>query len=456
MPSQTIYRKGGMEAKTLHRFIAATPGVFHGETVRQGIVFPYSSTDSTGFSQTIEVEGHLIDSMILTRILDEVMDRGGDFEFLDFVVGRRKDDYSHASLRVTARNKEHLGSILGELYRLGATAPEAPEAEYRPAPKDGVLPADFYSTTNHPTSVNLGGAWVEVEDLMMDKQIVVDPSAQRACCRPIGQVKEGDLIVTGEKGLRITPPERPREGVGVFEFMGSEVSSERPSLSLVRKIAGEITETTNEGGKIVVVAGPAVVHTGAAPSLASMVRRGYVQALLAGNALAVHDVEYALYGTSLGVELDNGMRRREPRNHIAAINEVNRAGSIRSLIKEGRLRNGIFYELEAHGVPYALAGSIRDDGPLPEVIRDTAEAQRRYKELVRGADFVLMLASTLHSIAVGNMISSRVKVVCVDINPAVVTKLSDRGTSHAAGVVSDVGAFLPLLAGELAGAHPKR
>jgi len=394
--------------------------------------------------------------MILSRILDEVMDQGGDFEFLDFEVGRRKDDYSHAVLKVTARNEEHLASILGELYRLGATTPEEPEAEYSPAPMDRVLPSDFYSTTNHPTSINLGGTWVEVEDLMMDKQIVIDPAARRARCWPIGLIKKGDLIVTGEWGLRIKPPERPREGVGVFEFMGSEVSSERPSLSLVRKIAGEIVETIREGGRIAVVAGPAVIHTGAAPSLAAIIRGGYVHVLLAGNALAVHDVEYALYGTSLGVELDNGASRREHRNHIAAINEVNRAGSIRALIEEGRLRSGIFYELEKRGVPYALAGSIRDDGPLPEVIRDTAEAQGRYKELVRGSNFVLMLASTLHSIAVGNMISSRVKVVCVDINPAVVTKLSDRGTSHAAGVVSDVGAFLPLLAGELLKSQPKR
>jgi len=417
----------------------------------QGIVFPVSDIEKSGFSQIIEVEGHLIDSMILTRILDEIMDQRGDFEFLDFKVGRRKDDYSSTRIQVNARSQKHLDSILGELYRLGATTPETPYVEFKPAPEDGVLPEDFYSTTNHPTSVNLSGKWVEVNDLMMDKQIVIDPVNGRACCKPINQIRKAELVVTGERGLRIKPPERPREGIGVFEFMNSDVSSEKPSISLIRKIAEELRETAKNEGKIAVVAGPAVIHTGAAPSLAKMVELGYVDALLAGNALAVHDIEYALYGTSLGVELDNGMKRREPRNHIAAINEVNRAGSIRALVDEGRLRSGIFHQLLLRGIPYVLAGSIRDDGPIPEVIRDTAEAQSRYKELVRDVDFVLMLASTLHSIAVGNMLSSRVKVVCVDINPAVVTKLSDRGTSHSIGIVSDVGAFLPLLVNELEG-----
>ncbi len=383
--------------------------------------------------------------MILTKILDEIMDQRGEFEFIDFKIGKHKNDYSSTRIQIIGKNQEHLDYILKEVFRLGAKTPETPEVEYKPATQDMTLPVDFYSTSNHPTSIYLGSGWVEVEDLMMDKQIVVDPERRSAYCKPIGQVRRGDLVVTGERGIRIKPPERPREGVGVFEFMNSDVSSEKPSISLIRKIAKELRETAENGGKIAVVAGPAVIHTGAAPSLAKLIELGYVDALLAGNALAVHDIEYALYGTSLGVELDNGMRRREPRNHIAAINEVNRAGSIRALIDEGRLRSGIFYQLVKKDIPFVLASSIRDDGPIPEVIKDSVEAQRRYKELVRDVDFVLMLASTLHSIAVGNMLRSSVKVVCLDINPAVVTKLSDRGTSQAVGIVSDVGAFLPLL-----------
>ncbi len=387
--------------------------------------------------------------MILSRILDEIMDRRGDFEFQNFTVGKRKNDYSSASILIYGDSREHLDGIVDEVLRLGAVMPTTPEVEYEASPRDMVLPDGFYSTTNHPTSVYLDGGWVEVEGLMMDKQIVVDPAARRARCKPIGQVKAGDLVVVGERGIRIKPPERPREGVGVFEFMNGEVSPERSATNIIRRIAKELHGTKARGGRVVVVAGPAVIHTGAAPHLARMVELGYVDALLAGNALAVHDVECALYGTSLGVDLSDGGKRKEPRNHISAINEVIKAGSIKALVDAGRIRGGIFYQLTVGSVPYALAGSIRDDGPIPEVIRDSGEAQRRYKELVKDADFVVMLATTLHSIAVGNMLPSTVKVVCVDINPAVVTKLSDRGTGQAVGVVSDVGAFVPLLIGEL-------
>jgi len=387
--------------------------------------------------------------MILTKILDEIMDRKGDFEFQDFTIGRGKNDYSTTSILIFGNGKEHLDGIVDEVLRLGAVMPTTPEVEYEVAERDMVLPDGFYSTTNHPTSVYLGGEWVEVEGLMMDKQVVVDPVAKRAWCKPIGQVKQNDLVVVGERGIRIKPPERPREGVGVFEFMNGEVSSERPATSIIRRIAKELHETKERGGRVVIVAGPAVIHTGASPYLARMVELGYVDALLAGNALAVHDVECALYGTSLGVDLGDEGKKKEPRNHISAINEVIKAGSIKALVDAGRVRSGIFYQLTVKGVPYALAGSIRDDGPIPEVIKDSGEAQRRYKELVKDADFVIMLATTLHSIAVGNMLPSTVKVVCVDINPAVVTKLSDRGTSQAVGVVSDVGAFVPLLINEL-------
>ena len=387
--------------------------------------------------------------MILTKILDSIMDHQGDFEILEFIVGKRKDDQSHARLQVIGESPEHLNTILRELFRLGATVPETPEVSYTPAPRDMVLPDDFYSTTHHSTSVYMGGEWVEVEGLMMDKQIVLEAGEGRAYCKPIRLVKAGDLVVTGEKGIRIRLPERPREGVGTFEFMTSDVSPEKPAALIIKKIAEDLHRTAEEGGKIVVVAGPAVVHTGGSPSLARLIELGYVDAVLSGNALAVHDVEYALFGTSLGVELGEGATTNGYRNHISAINEVNKAGSLRALIESGRLKEGIFYQLIKKDVPFALASSIRDDGPIPEVIQSSVEAQTRYMELVKGADFVIMLASTLHSIAVGNMLTSQVKIVCIDINPAVVTKLIDRGTSQAVGIVTDVGTFLPLLVSEL-------
>jgi len=406
--------------------------------------------DAESNSDEVEVEGHLIDSMILTRIFDRIMDLGGEFEVKEFIIGRRKTDYSYARLLVKGRDPEHLDRILKELYMLGAVRSRPVEARLEPAPSDMVLPDKFYSTTSHPTWIYLSGRWIEVENSMMDKVIVVDKRIRRAYCKPIREVRRGDLIVVGEEGVKVKPPERPRESLGVFEFMVSKASPEKPSTSMIHRIAGDLYKARRRGERIIVVAGPAVVHTGASDALAGMIRLGYVHALLAGNALAVHDVERALFGTSLGVNLENGTSSLgSHRNHIAAINEVYKAGSLKAMVDKGILKNGIIYECIHRGVPYVLAGSIRDDGPLPEVITDTVEAQLRYMEALKGAGIVLMLASMLHSIAVGNLLPSTVKIICVDINPAVALKLLDRGTAQAVGVISDVGVFLPLLLREL-------
>ncbi|MEM3607753.1 MAG: TIGR00300 family protein [Candidatus Bathyarchaeia archaeon] len=404
-------------------------------------------------SEEVEVEGHLIDSMVLTRIFDRIMDLGGEFEVKEFTIGRRKTDYSYARLLVKGRDPEHLDRILKELYRLGAVQSRPAEAGIEPAPSDMILPDGFYSTTSHPTWIYLSGRWIEVENLTMDKVIVVENKGAgnvRAYCKSIREVEKGDLIVIGERGVRVKPPERPREGLGVFEFMSSRASPEKPSTSIILRIAEDLYKAKHGGERIVVVAGPAVIHTGASDALAGMIRLGYVHALLSGNALAVHDVEKALFGTSLGVDLKNGTSSLGGhRNHIAAINEVYKAGSLKAMVDKGILKNGIMYECIHRGVAYVLAGSIRDDGPLPEVITDTIKAQQEYMKALRRAGIVLMLASMLHSIAVGNLLPSTVKIICVDINPAVALKLLDRGTAQAVGVVSDVGVFLPLLLREL-------
>jgi len=388
--------------------------------------------------------------MILSRILDRIMDLNGEFEILEFRVGKRKPDPSYAKLLIRGKNESHLRSMLTELYRLGASPPKPIEAKLTPALKDKVLPDDFYSTSNNPTSIYLKGQWIDVNNLMMDKVIAVDLTKKTAQCKRICDVEKGDLIIVGEEGVKVKPPERPREGVGIFEFMASRASSEKPSAPIVKQIAEDIYNIKNKGGKIVVVAGPAVVHTGAAPSLAKMIRIGYINALLAGNALAVHDVEYALYGTSLGLNLENGTKTlRGNRNHIAAINEIMKAGSLKKAVEKGVLTKGIMYECIQNNVPYVLAGSIRDDGPLPDVITNNIQAQQQYKELLTNVDLVLMLGSMLHSIAVGNLLPATVKTVCVDINPAVATKLMDRGTAQAIGIVTDIGTFLPMLTEEL-------
>jgi lysine-ketoglutarate reductase/saccharopine dehydrogenase-like protein (TIGR00300 family) len=398
----------------------------------------------------IEVEGHLIDSMILTRIWDRIMELGGDFETLEFRVGKHKTDTSYAKIVVKGRSPEHLEDILKEIYPLGAVPFEVAEVAVAPAPADRVFPDNFYSTTNNPTQVYFNGKWIEVEGMMMDKVIALDAEAKRAVCKPIREVKKDDLIVVGEEGVRVKPPERPRESTGIFKFMSSGSSSEKPAAAVIRQIAQDLYNVKKSGGKVAVVAGPAVVHTGAAPALASLIKEGFVDALLSGNALAVHDVEADLLKTSLGVSLKEGVAAVGGcRNHLVAINIINKAGSLKAAVENGVLKSGIIYECIKKGVPFVLAGSIRDDGPLPDVITDMVAAQQKYKEQLKDVTMVLMLASTLHAIAVGNMLPSTVKLVCLDINPASVTKLLDRGSTQAVGVISDIGTFLPLLAEEI-------
>jgi len=351
---------------------------------------------------------------------------------------------------VKGRNPENLDDILNEIHSLGATSIETAEVTVVPAPSDMIFPDNFYSTTNNPTQVFFDGEWIEVEDTMMDKAIVINSVAKRAHCRPIREVKKGDLIAVGEEGVRVKPPERSRESTGIFKFMSSGSSSEKPASALIRQIAQDLYNVVRAGGKVAVVAGPAVVHTGAAGALASLIREGYVDVLLSGNALAVHDAEADILKTSLGVSLKEGVPDvRGCRNHIVAINEIYKAGNLKAAVKKGVLKSGIIYECVKKGVPFVLAGSIRDDGPLPDVITDTVVAQQEYKKQLKDVTMVLMLASTLHAIAVGNMLPSTIKLVCVDINPASVTKLLDRGSTQAVGVVSDIGTLLPLLAVEI-------
>ena len=398
----------------------------------------------------IKIEGHLIDSMILTRIWNRIMELGGDFDTLEFKVGKHKTSQSYAKILVKGKNPQHLEDILDEIIPLGAVPVKVSEVAVMPAPANMVFPDDFYSTTNNPTQIFYKNKWILVEDTMMDKVIVVDPKNKKAQCKPIRDVKKGDLIVIGEEGVHVKPPERSRENTGIFRFMSSGSSSEKPAMAVIRQIAKDIFKLKKSNGKIAVVAGPAVVHTGAAEALATLIREGFVDVLLSGNALAVHDVEGDLMKTSLGISLLKATPAiRGCRNHLVAINEIFKAGNLKEAVKRGVLKSGIIYECVKKGVPYVLAGSIRDDGPLPDVITDVVIAQNEYKKQLKDVDMVLMLASTLHAIGVGNMLPSTVKLVCLDINPASVTKLLDRGSTQAAGLVSDIGTFLPLLSQEI-------
>ncbi len=388
--------------------------------------------------------GHLIDSGLLTRALNLIVDSGADYEVVTFQMGRTRTDESSIELEVRAASEAEADGLARRLGELGLWDRSVGEARLEAAPRDGCVPDGFYATTNRPTEVFLDGAWREVADMRMDGVIVVEGA--RARCVLIREVRSRELVVCSNRAVRIHPLYHGTEAEE-FGFMASDVSSERSVGVAVRRVAAELERQRQSGGKVIVVAGPVVIHTGGGPALAAMVRGGWVQGILAGNALAVHDIEWALYGTSLGITLETGEPAREGhRNHLRAINTVLRHGSIAAAVEAGAISSGIMFECTRAGVPYVLAGSLRDDGPLPETEMDMVAAQRRYAALARDADVVIMLSTMLHSIATGNMLPARVRTICVDINPAVVTKLADRGTGQAIGIVTDVGLFLRTLA----------
>ena len=394
----------------------------------------------------IELSGHIIDSMTLTRTMAITMDKGGEFDILEIDVGRKKSDTSYAKIEVQAESPELLNSILDELSVLGAFIDEIREVNLVAAEKDKVAPEGFYSSSNHLTHIFYGGDWIQVEDIEMDCLVVVDEKEKRAFVKPIANIKAGDKIVVGLDGVRVTPPHRSRDKQQVFEFMNSDVSSEKPLMNLINGIAEEMNEIKAKGGKIGIVGGPAIVHTGSGKYLASLIKEGYIDVIMAGNALATHDIESNLFGTSLGIEVETGkIVAHGHTHHMRAINRINNSGSIKDAVEDGTLTGGIMYECVKNDVPFVLAGSIRDDGPLPDVITDVIDAQKLMRKYAQEVDMVLMISTMLHSIAMGNLLPSRVKSICVDINPSTVTKLSDRGSAQVLGIVTDIGTFLPLL-----------
>ena len=399
---------------------------------------------ASAYSEVVEAEGHLIDSQILNVVFDTVVKHSASFDVLKFEIGRRNDEPSFIAMRISAPTEQTLGEVLEELVALGCRLSDTHDAQTKLADRDGCVPDDFYSTTNHRTMVRVGGQWLEVASQRMDAVIVIEDG--RPVCRKLRDVKTGNSVVCGVGGIRVIPEFQERDRHG-FAFMTNEISSERRVEVGVARIAAMMQEVKAAGGRIAVVAGPVIVHTGGAAYFQELIRGGYVHVVLAGNALAVHDVEQALFGTSLGVDLNTGKAiEGGHRHHMRAINTIARAGGLKAAVDQGVLTSGVMYECIRHGVDYVLAGSIRDDGPLPDTLMDLVEAQERYAAALANVQLVLMLSSMLHSIGVGNMLPSWVRVVCVDINPAVVTKLSDRGSSQTVGVVTDVGLFLHRLA----------
>lgn len=405
-------------------------------------------------SRVVQLDGHLLDSGVINRALDIIVEAGGSFQVLNFNLGTQRQSTSSAEVKVTAPSHEVMETIMSQLIDLGALPrpQELCDAELEPVIQDGVAPDDFYVTTIYPTEVRVNGEWMRVDRQRMDGAIAVSSDGTSAQCKLLRDLTTSDRVVVGVEGIRTIRKSSSREqrNTQEFSFMGAGVSSERRVELVVEQIAWELRQIRDQGGRVVVTAGPVVIHTGGGEHLAKLVREGYVQALLGGNAIAVHDMEQSLLGTSLGVDMKRGVSvRGGHRHHLKVINMVRRYGSIAKTVEAGVLKNGILYECVRNNIPFSLAGSIRDDGPLPDTKMDLIEAQQDYARLIEGADMILMLSSMLHSIGVGNMTPSGVKMVCVDINPAVVTKLSDRGSIESVGVVTDVGLFLSLLIQQL-------
>ncbi|MBN9520937.1 TIGR00300 family protein [bacterium] len=398
----------------------------------------------------VELSGHILDSLLLPKVLDAIVTRGASYEVQEFRVGRTQGDPSYARLEIRADSQPQLDAVLTEILSHGAVPVHPADCAAVVADMDGAFPDGFYCSTNYRTQVRLRGEWVEVEDQEMDCGIALDPVGAAARCLPMVAVKKGDRIVVGHAGIRVLPEDSATKKHELFEFMTSAVSSEKPKGVSVREIAQAIRRTRAAGEKVLAVLGPAVVHTGGGALAAGMVRDGFINVLFAGNALATHDIEQALYGTSLGVSLEHGLPTDEGHeHHLRSINTVRRLGGIRPAVEAGKLTSGIMYECVKANVPYVLAGSIRDDGPLTDVITDSLAAQDAMRRLLPGVRFCLMVATTLHSVAVGNLLPAWVKVACVDISPATVTKLMDRGSTQTVGIVSDAEPFLRALDAEL-------
>lgn len=398
----------------------------------------------------VEMTGHIVDSLLLPKVLDAILSRGGRYNIETLKLGQRQDDPSFVRIEIKADTAERLEAILAEVHPHGAVPAHTGNCQTTPADMAGAFPDGFYCSTNFRTQVKLDGEWVDVEDQEMDCGIVIDPEGGAARCVPMTGVKPGDRVLVGRQGTRVLPPEAEMRRHELFEFMASPVSSERPKAVSVREIAHAMRKTRAAGDKVLAVLGPAVVHTGGSELVAKLVREGFINVLFAGNALATHDMEQAFYGTSLGVSLTHGLPTDEGHeHHLRTINSIRRMGGIRKAVEAGKLASGIMYECVRRDVPFVLAGSIRDDGPLPEVITDALVAQDAMRKLIPGVGFCLMVATTLHSVAVGNLLPAWVKVACVDISPATVTKLMDRGSTQTVGIVSDAEPFLRALVAEL-------
>jgi lysine-ketoglutarate reductase/saccharopine dehydrogenase-like protein (TIGR00300 family) len=397
-------------------------------------------------SETIELRGHIIDSLILPKVLDQILTSGGNFKITEINIGRKRADQSFARIEVSAETGEALDELILRLRQQGAEVVERANAQVASAPADGVFPPDFYVTTNQQTFVRFDGKEIEVQPAIINSAIALDRKKGAARAVKFFDVKKGDEIVIGHQGIRVVPLQRATTHTDVFQFINTTVGAEEPKSAIIREIAEELRRAHDAKGKIAIVAGPAIVRTGAGQHLVRLIEAGYVDRLFAGNLFAAYDVERALFGTSLGMNPDLAVARGGHENHLRAINTMREAGGISAAVHQKILTGGILHACVRHEVDIVLTGGIRDEGPIPGVTTDVIEAQKIMRQKLADVSHVILLAALQHSLAVASMLATNVKTVCVDIDPSAVERAIEHQPLQSIGLVTDVEPFLRELA----------
>jgi lysine-ketoglutarate reductase/saccharopine dehydrogenase-like protein (TIGR00300 family) len=398
------------------------------------------------FSETIELRGHIIDSLILPKVLDQILTHSGNFKISEVQIGRKRADQSFARIEVSAETSEALDELILRLRQQGAEVLERTNAQVAPAPADGVFPPEFYVTTNQQTFVRIGGKEIDVTPAIINSAIAVD--RKKGCARAVKffDVKKGDEIVIGHQGIRVVPVQRAITHTDPFQFINNIVDAEEPKFAVIREIAKELRRARGAGGKVAVVGGPAIVRTGAGRHLVRLIGGGCIDRFFTGNSFAAYDVEHALFGTSLGLSPDVAMARGGHENHIRAINTIREVGGIAAAVRQKILTSGIMHACVEHDVDIVLIGAIGDEGPIPGVTTDIIECEKILRDKLRDVTHVLLLATLRYSLAIGAFLANNVKTVCVDINPPAVERAVERQPLQSIGLVTDVEPFLRELA----------
>src|SRR6266508_4318745 len=405
------------------------------------------------FSETIELRGHIIDSLILPKVLDQILTHGANFKIGEITIGQKRADQSFARIEVSAETSDALDELILRLRQHGAEVVERADAQLAPAPADGVFPPEFYVMTNQQTFVRCDGKEIEVRPAMMDSAIAVDRKRREARAVKFFDVRKGNEIVVGHQGVRVVPVQRATSRTDVFQFINTIIDADEPKSAIIRELAEELRRARKAKRKIAVVAGPAIVRTGAGQHLVRLIEAGYIDRLFAGNPFAGYDVERALFGTSLGISLDLAFARGGHENQMRAVNTIRAAGGIASAVEKKILTSGILYTCVRHNVDIVLSGSIRDEGSIPGVTTDAIEAQKVMREKLADVTHVILLAAIRHSLAVESMLTLTVKTVCVDIDPSAVEKAVEHQPLQSIGLVTDVEPFLREFADHLGGAR---